>query len=313
MRTFIRRLRARLYGEVIQSDVEAGQKPLPASGLRVSLPASSTKNPLTVSICQSIIRCFVGRGFARFPVFPRREDCLSPVYRYPKLVGLLSEVSGRISASSRLGRSADCGNHVACFFRAVKSIVCLLAVFGMVSLRAPAQRALTLPRSLDQLTEEAAVIVRGSVISAKIEPHPQLNNLMTAVITMRVLDSYKGKPPKTLVFRQYLWDLRAQLGTSEYGKGQEVLLLLGPVSEFGLTSPVGLEQGRFRISRDRKGLATAVNGRDNLGLFDSVGKRSRSRGITLSPRTSALVQKNKAGPLPLADLEDAIRTFAGAR
>jgi len=42
------------------------------------------------------------------------------------------------------------------------------------------------------------------------------------------------------------------------------LLLLGPTSPYGLTNTVGLEQGRFRILRDKKGEATAVNGRNNI-------------------------------------------------
>jgi hypothetical protein len=236
---------------------------------------------------------------------------------YPGLIlaSVGSEVDRPTLPFSRTLRFADCpsANDLAVWLRkmAARALILTLAFLSVATVPVLAQQALTLPRGLDQLTEEAKVIVHGSVISARIEPHPQLKNLMTAVVTMRVIDSYKGNPPKTLVFRQYLWDLRAQLGAAEYGKGQELLLLLGPVSEYGLTSPVGLEQGRFKISRDQKGQATAVNGRGNLGLFDSVEQRVRSRGVQLSPRTTSLVRKNRAGPLPLLDLEDAIRTFAG--
>ena len=154
---------------------------------------------------------------------------------------------------------------------------------------------------------------QAQVVSTRIEPHPQLKNLMTVVVTMRVFDSYKGNPPKTLIFRQYLWDLRAQLGATGYAKGQELVLLLGPVSEYGLTSPVGLEQGRFKVSWDKSGKATAVNGRNDVGLFNSVEERARSRGTQLSPRTATLITKAKAGPIPLSDLEDCIRSFGGGQ
>jgi hypothetical protein len=178
----------------------------------------------------------------------------------------------------------------------------------------PAQSAArTLPRALDQLAAEADVIVHGYVVSARVEPHPQLTNLMTVVVKMNVLDTYKGKPQKSLVFRQYVLDLRAQLGATEYRKGQELLLLLGPVSEFGLTSPVGLEQGRFLVSRDAKGKGVAVNGRGNLGLFNSVEKRAQATGIQLSARTTALIRRPGSGPIPLADLQDALRTFGSVR
>ena len=92
-----------------------------------------------------------------------------------------------------------------------------------------------------------------------------------------------------------------------------MVLLLGPVSEYGLTSPVGLEQGRFRVSLDKKGQAVAVNGRGNQGLFNSVEDRARAKGLQLSAHTLAAIKRRDAAPLSLADLEDAIRTFARNR
>jgi hypothetical protein len=136
---------------------------------------------------------------------------------------------------------------------------------------------------------------------------------MTEVVSLRVVETYKGRTQKKLVFRQYVWDLGAQANSADYHKGQELVLLLRPVSEYGLTSPVGLEQGRFQISRDRKGQITAINGRGNLGLFNSVEPRARNQGVQLSAKTLALARKTTAGPIPLADLEEAIRTFAGVR
>jgi len=166
---------------------------------------------------------------------------------------------------------------------------------------------------MDQLTREAAVIVRGVVTSTKIEPHPQLKNLTTAVVSMQVLETYKGQSQKKLVFRQFVWDLRTQLSPQGYEKGQEVVLFLEPVSEYGLTSPVGLEQGRFRVTRDRQGRATVLNGRGNAGLFNSVEQRARAQGKQLSPRTATLAKQNKSGPLALSELEEAIRALGGDR
>jgi len=178
---------------------------------------------------------------------------------------------------------------------------------------ASAQRgALVAPRSIDQLTQEAVVIVRGHVVSAKVEPHPALRNLTTVLVTMNIEETLKGAPAKTLQFRQYLWDLRDQLDGARYAKGEELLLMLGPVSQYGLTSPVGLEQGRFRIIRGAAQPA-AVNGNGNLRLFEATAERAQVRGLKLSPGVTALARQNHAGPVPLADLEDAIRTFAGSR
>ncbi len=173
-----------------------------------------------------------------------------------------------------------------------------------------AQRgAVTQPRALDQLTAEASTIVRGHVISARVEPHPQLSNITTVVVSMHVDSTLKGTAGKTLEFRQYIWDIRDQLDAARYAKGQEMLLLLGPVSEYGLRSPVGLEQGRFRILRDSRGQATAVNGTGNVGLFESVAQRTKAKRLQLSPRVDALVTAPPTGPVPLLDLEEAIRSL----
>jgi hypothetical protein len=196
----------------------------------------------------------------------------------------------------------------------LKLASCALAAVAWFSSYAYAQRgALTVSRGLDQLSEDADVIVRGHVASAKVEPHPQLKNLMTVVISFTVQDTLKGRPQKSIEFRQYIWDLRDQLDAARYLKGEELLLMLGPVSSYGLRSPVGLDQGRFRITRDQQGQALALNGRGNVGLFQSVEQRAQTRGLKLSTRQIGLVRQPQPGPVPLADLEDAIRTFAGTK
>lgn len=190
----------------------------------------------------------------------------------------------------------------------------LSALLALACLPAQAQRgAQTRPRALDQLAQEAALIVRGHVVSARVEPHPQLRNLMTVVVSLSVQETLKGAPQKEIHFRQYIWDIRDQLDAARYRKGEDLILMLGPVSEYGLTSPVGLEQGRFRIQTDSRGQAVAVNGRGNAGLFESTEGRARAQGLTLSPRTAALIRQTHPGPLRVADLEDAIRTFSKAK
>lgn len=166
----------------------------------------------------------------------------------------------------------------------------------------------TLARSLDQLIQESDVIVRGSVVSSKIEPHPQLNNLMTVLVTMKVKETYKGKARNILILRQYVWNAKGGK-SSEYRPGEDLVLLLGPTSEYGLSSPAGLEQGRFRVMADGNHRLTAVNGRANIGLFDHLEQSASARSIPLSAHLRAVVRKHQRGPLLLPDLEEAIRTF----
>lgn len=173
-----------------------------------------------------------------------------------------------------------------------------------------AQRgALTLPRNLEQLTDRAADIVRGTVVSAHVEKHPELDNLDTVVVTLRLSDTLKGPARGTFTFRQFIWDVRDRQDAAGYRKGQELLLLMIAPSRYGLSSPAGLDQGRFRIERDRKGRETAVNGTGNFRLFD--GLDANKAAAPLTARQASLVAKHRKGPVDASELTAMIRAFAG--
>jgi hypothetical protein len=181
---------------------------------------------------------------------------------------------------------------------------CPKALFGQAGAR-------TMARSLDQLVEESEVIVHGSVVSAKIEPHPKLRNLKTVLVVMNVKETYKGNARKSLTFRQYVGGDVLQAASGGYRKGQELVLMLRPASDLGLTSPAGLEQGLFRVVADPKHGVTAINGRGNVALFNHLEQTARSRGLRLSDRAVKAVREHDGTRLSLADLQDLIRTFVG--
>jgi hypothetical protein len=173
------------------------------------------------------------------------------------------------------------------------------------------QGARTAPANLTQLVQGAHTILRGFVVSAKIEPHPQFSNLQTVVVTMQVSRVLKGEARTTYTFRQFVWDERDLGDGAGYRKAGELLLFLNPVSQYGLTSPVGLEQGRFRVTRDAKGKVSAINGRGNIGLFQEVPAKASEHGVVLSRAAQTMMQKS-AGQAPLDTLEDTIVRLAGA-
>lgn len=176
-----------------------------------------------------------------------------------------------------------------------------------------AQRgAMTVPRDLGQLTDRATDIVRGTVISARVEKHPQLTNLDTVVVTLRVRETLKGTASATYTFRQYVWDVRDRYDAAGYRKGQDVLLLMIAASAYGLSSPAGMQQGRFRIERDGKGREVAVNGMNNARLFNGLQETAGKRGVALSAKQASLATKQRQGPVELAELEAMIRAFAGS-
>jgi hypothetical protein len=171
--------------------------------------------------------------------------------------------------------------------------------------------AYTAPADLDILVQRASTIVRGQVLSAKVEPHPQFPNLRTLVVTLSIIKVLKGEAASTLTFRQFLWDANDSSVFAGYKQSGELLLFLNPVSPYGLTSPVGLEQGRFRILRDANGKGYALNGRGNLGLFNQVVSKANARGITLPTHVRNMLAK-PSGSAPLDLLETAIQALVGA-
>jgi len=194
----------------------------------------------------------------------------------------------------------------------MKRFMLLLIV---VALAAPAWAqlgALTVPRNLDQLTDRSAVILRGTVISARVEKHPDLGGLNTVVVRLHVKETLKGQARGTFTFRQYIWDIRDASGAAGYRKGQDLLLLMIAPSEYGLSSPAGQEQGRFLIQRDGTGREFALNGHGNFKLFDGISVQLAKQGIALSPRSTSLVQQHRKGPVELGELTGLIRELANA-
>lgn len=197
------------------------------------------------------------------------------------------------------------------FFRFLLGLV--LGISLLVTPAVQAQRgAITLPQNLAELVEEAGTIVRGGVLSAEVEPHPELQNLYTVVVTLRVERVLKGQAEGTFTFRQYIWDARDRYNAAGYRKGQRLLLLLIKPSEYGLSSPAGMDQGRFRLAPDQEGRLTAVNGAANHGLFRGVAPLLEKQGLRLPRRPAQTVAADAGGPLPLEDLEAIITALAKA-
>lgn len=191
------------------------------------------------------------------------------------------------------------------------AIACLLFGLSIPAGTRAQQGARTAQANLNQLVQGAHTILRGFVVSARVEPHPQFSNLQTVVVTMQVSRVLKGEAVQTYTFRQFIWDERDLGNAAGYLKSGEILLFLNPISPYGLTSPVGLEQGRFRVTRDAKGKGEAVNGRGNIGLFQGVPAKASEHGVALSKSAQTMMQK-AAGQAPLDALEDTIVRLVGA-
>jgi hypothetical protein len=163
-------------------------------------------------------------------------------------------------------------------------------------------------RTVDELVDESAYIIHGRVMNTRVEPHPELKNLNTILVTMQVQDVLKGDVPANFSFRQFVWDVR-QEHSNAYKRNQELLLFLRPPSKYGLTSPAGLSQGRFTIRADARGNPVAVNGENNLGLFKNLHHASKQRGVALPAAATGLMRQD-SGPIGLQDLKSLVRALA---
>lgn len=198
------------------------------------------------------------------------------------------------------------------FFPASGYTVSIFLVFAaLVAEPSPilAQRgAIARAQNLAEMEEEAAVIVQGRVESAVVERHPTLRGLFTVVVRLRIEEALKGFPAgETYTFRQFIWDVRDRLDAAGYKKGQRLVLLLTRPNENGLSSPVGLEQGRFRIDRDAAGREIASNGRSNAGLFRDVAPRAARRGIQFTSDEQRLLKEHRSGAVEAGELRAVLR------
>jgi hypothetical protein len=196
---------------------------------------------------------------------------------------------------------------------AVQLSVLLFFSFAFTSNAVGQRGALTLPRNVAELSSRADTIVRGRILHAEIQPHPKYQSLRTLVVTIAISDALKGSPGKTLQFRQFIWDPRDRADLAGFRRGQEFLLFLNTPTAAGLTSPVGLEQGKFRIVRNAKGEELAVNSYHNSTLFRGVPSLRPTQAMSTRTRSFINAHQGKPGPVPVDILVESARAFARAK
>ncbi len=194
-------------------------------------------------------------------------------------------------------------------------LLVLLALFLFAAMQPPGAlaqtRARVLHRNIAQLVEKADVIFRGEVTSAYVEQHPT-RRIRTVVVTLKVQEVLKGQAGTEYTFRQYLWDPRDTRSKLDYGPGQQYVLLMRNPNPDGLTSPSGMEQGRFRLISDAAGNVTATNAYDNVGLLRGVDQTTPTFKANLDAGTSARMSQHQRGPITYQDLKNLILSAVAA-
>lgn len=189
----------------------------------------------------------------------------------------------------------------------------LMLFLATVAFVLPLSAATVMQMNLQDLVERSDRIFRGTVLDAR-EGTVAAGGGQLPVITyrIRVEESFKGtydnvkgvqiaeikmvgklKPSDASPVRSL--SPFADLPRLEVGK--EYLLLTTPRSSIGLSTTVGLGQGRFTL-QGKPGQEVAVNDNHNFGLF---------KDMPPSPTTSFPPE----GPVPYQDLAGLIRDIVG--
>ncbi len=199
-------------------------------------------------------------------------------------------------------------------------LLALLALDSSVT----AQQLFTRKLNLAQLAERAEFIVHGRVVEARQMPHPDYPNIIVRKVTVAVLTNLRGAPVRVFTFLEYVdrpLKRRSSRGESflpnkardnAYRPGQEVVVFLYARSRYGLTSPVGAQQGSFRVMQDRSGRKAVVNGVNNAGVFENVAAAAQSRGMKL-PAAEQSLTRVESGPADLKAFLALTSRFASRR
>ena len=163
--------------------------------------------------------------------------------------------------------------------------------------------------ALPELSQRAPIIVQGRIVEARYEGHPDYPNLSTVLVTLQVERTLRGGAAEHLSFREFLPGLQARMGKRGYLVGQRLLLFLPEPSRYGLSSPLGGEQGRFIIWRDQRGNELVENEFRNAGLFKGLAEAAAQAGVSLSPQQARLAGVAR-GPVPLEEFVSVVKQFA---
>jgi hypothetical protein len=159
--------------------------------------------------------------------------------------------------------------------------------------------------TLRDLVGRADRIVRGTVIDADEGVVGAGGGTLPIVVyRIQVEEVLKGSVADGEVLEVRMLGTPKQLANGPYRRasllrdlprfavGRDYLFALTRPSRIGLSTTVGLGQGLFQL-RGRRGQETAVNDANNLGLFESAGRRQAP------------------GPVPYATLVKEIRSALG--
>lgn len=158
---------------------------------------------------------------------------------------------------------------------------------------------------IEEMAARADRIFVGRCVEARGEVDAA-HGVSVTRYTFSVSRSVKGQVGGTVTFRQYGGQVgkrrTAVVGVPVYRLGEEVVLFLKPDSEWGLTSPVGVFQGRYGVATD------AASGRKTV-IQDPFAPHLSGEALSRTARAlSKPVRLSREGRM---DLEDFVGLIEG--
>ena len=171
--------------------------------------------------------------------------------------------------------------------------------------------------TLEQMIETAEVVFIGVCISSESKEDQQINR-MVDVTKFEVIEVIKGNISDTHAIHHYGGMVGKSasriIGMPTYASGEKVILFLHPESQYRLTSPVGMFQGKFNFVIDEKPFTSSmvVNGINNIGLLSSMQSDSflsdQSFNKTRLKTLQRLITRDR-GPIPYDDFMFIVKTL----
>lgn len=195
-------------------------------------------------------------------------------------------------------------------------VLASLITAAVLAVCLPVSAATVVQLNLEQMVDRADKIFRGTVLDAR-EGTVRAGGGDLPIVTyrIRVDEEFKGTFEEVKGMRiaeirmlgklkssnsDTLRSLPALTDLPRLEVGHDYLLLTTPESAVGLSTTIGLGQGRFEL-RGKPGQEVAINDNQNRGLFRDMGPTGPSGGVT----------PQGGGPLPYSALASLIRNFVG--
>ena len=168
----------------------------------------------------------------------------------------------------------------------------VLAIAALALLTASFAAATTVQKmSLNDLAKKSDAIVLASVddVSARYDANKEI----FTYVTLRVLEPVKGPKKDDLITIRQLGgtvDNIASIvpGTPNFRKGEEVVLFLTGKDGAGYPWVMGLQQGKYTVTTDEKGLKSVRSDVDGLTVVAPGGKATEADGAKAQPLQSFL-------------------------